>query len=248
VKAEATVACGGKTHRIEVTDKGRLRLCDHPRRFWKTLEMQQAIGMECACAEVLRAWRDHLAGDPAIPKRLRSAADNASSRYQQHCAARALPDLDELAVPLRTRLHKRVQRAARKVFIHCDYARHYNYKLHSIDVNVVDLHGRAQCDGGIDTRTGLSGGPNQGLQRSESWWSVTVRLSWLTRVHATGLATVGGRFVLDAKPYSDRIWQITYVDQGSKYKLVKRHGFAVQQPDGSFTLARHHGQVQHVYR
>ena len=89
VKAEATVECGGKLHRIEVTDKGRLRLCDHPRRFWKTLDMQQAVGMDCTCAEALRAWRQGwpVNGYPVkIPKTLISALNKVDLQGQQRVA------------------------------------------------------------------------------------------------------------------------------------------------------------------
>jgi hypothetical protein len=250
VKAEAIVQCGGRTHRIEITDKGRLRLCDHPRRFWKTLEMQEAIGMDCQCAKVLKAYREasgyYTQYHPNLPDAL---SGHLRARYEKR-RGRAegtwlgdgtcfVHKPDPLKVPLHARLAGRVQYVATEVLSNCDYVRLYSDKEHNVDVGVT-LGGKPQCDGGTETL-------RYSDQRSTSWWSIGIRFSWLMRVHAVGLALVKGRFVLDAKPYSDRVWQIAYVTQGRGFKLVKKHGFAIQQPDRKFVLARHHGQVPHVY-
>lgn len=243
MKVEARVRCGGHLHRIVLTDKGRLRLCDHPRRFWKTLAMQQAVGMECRCAEVLRAWRH---GDrEKLPKKLRDAV--SAQFLARENSDRGLPNPDALAVPLHDRLHQIAYGRAKAALDVCHYRTSHSRVggEHTTDLNVYTLGtGRPQCDGGSDKVWNPKPG---GYPGRNSWWQVSVKLSWLTRVYKLGLATLEGRFVLDAEPHSDRVWKIDYVAQGRGFQLVKKHGFAVQQLNGSFTLARHAGQVQHVY-
>lgn len=244
-KAEVEIDCGGEKHRIQLTDKGRLRLCNHPRRFWKTTEMQEAMGMECGCMDALRAWTregystENHAFNKLIseycwrPNHLRTMG----ALLPNGDVIRHGPDL--LTLPLRERLRRRANREAMSALRTCRYDR-LPWRNHKTFVRVAITHEPVQCGGGIDNHE-----PSLGT-KAESWWSVTIRLSWLTRVHAVGLATLEGRFVLHAEPYTPRIWRITYARTRSKYKLRKSHGFAVKQPNGRFTLARHKSQI-HSY-
>lgn len=245
-KAEVDINCGGEQHRIQLTDKGRLRLCNHPRQFWKTMEMHKALGMKCGCMSALHAWRR---GDCTNVDNILPFADQHRWNPKRFRAmGTLLPDgnivrcgCDLLTLPLHERLRRRAQREATLALRTCRYNR-LSWSHHKALVRVAMTHTQepVQCEGGFDNH-----GPGLAT-KAESWWNITIRLSWLTRVHAIGLATVEGRFVLNAEPYTEQIWKITYGRQGRGYRLRKAHGFAVRHQNGRFTLARHKGQV-HAY-